>query len=474
MNYLYTNGTGSFYDDNIDEFLDSPVTYLYGSYDRSIRESINLADNNDIIINTVSIAAPYGANEYMDELVPKTGGKSYSDADGTADGMKDLINEITKDLDSQKEAQRQGDYDGDGLSDRAELDGMLGDNGRKYFSNPFTTDVDHDTDGDDVPDNVEMGEYDPETGMYNVLSDPANPNSIPTGYIRVPVYIIAWSYGTTYDVEPFEKRLKWDDTYSDLRKSISLVVDGYTDEWNQNVWEAFEEQSLFRWAAETKKRELINSGISESQIILLRIDGGAEFINYWKEWQTYEYIQELHIYSHGICGKPEMNNGGTLWWDGSKDGHLNSVPHNPDRDYPKLNFTENASVYFYGCHIAINKNAEGSDFYPNGDDYLQLFSDYQQVKVFANRYGTSFSSDPNVKELIFEPSIQNVYLGSYALDDFVMPHEDYSERSLGGFGIDNNYAIKYFDMGTQVNEFFVSNKLKRIPFVIYTPGEPIQ
>ena len=404
----YVFYSGSFYDDNIDEFLDSPVTYLYGSYDRSIRESINLADNNDIIINTVSIAAPYGANEYMDELVPKTGGKSYNDCDG----IGTLINEVIKDLDDQKEAQRQGDYDGDGLSDGHELDGMIGDNGHIYYSNPYTTDVDHDTDHDHVPDNVEMGEYNPVTGRYKVLSDPNDPNSVPSDDDSEPVYIIGWSYGRG-EVDQFEYDWITNDLFSEQYTKYGIPNgDEYNNDWTDEMWTEFIKTNSFSRAAQTKKNELIESGIDPKYIKVYQIDGVEDFYNLWNfNWTQYESIQELHLYSHGDRGNPSIYNGGLK--DGAKEISDTSK-------YSMLPFTSDAKCYFYGCHTG---------YVPSGEDEeasLQKFADNQHVITYANRYYSNFSSEVEYRKRITDYD-EKVYLYSYGIDGFCKPWKDAKE-----------------------------------------------
>ena len=406
----YVFYSGSFYDDNIDEFLDSPVTYLYGSYDRSIRESINLADNNDIIINTVSIAAPYGANEYMDELVPKTGGKSYNDCDG----IGTLINEVIKDLDNQKEAQRQGDYDGDGLSDGHELDGMIGDNGHIYYSNPYTTDVDHDTDHDHVPDNVEMGEYNPVTGTYKVLSDPEDPNRIPSDYYNDPKYIIGWSYGKS-EVNEFEK--KW----AALNDYPILKVDELNNDWTDEMWTEFTKTNSFSRAAQTKKRDLIDSGISPDNIIIRRIDDkdsiDNSIYNIWKnEWTQYDSIQELHIYSHGQSGSPTFYLGHNAFIGDSNV-------------FQRLNWSTKAEAFFYGCHTARIEHTD------DDNNCLDTFAKEQGVVTYGNYYGSCFSekSDEYVQidNLTDGKISEDVYLACFGIPWEDVKDRDYEDATLG-------------------------------------------
>ena len=299
---VYIFYSGSLYDEEIEKCLNTPNP---NSFDLSLEDSIKLAEEKEFIINTISIAAPYGSSEYMDELVPVTGGKSYSDADGTGDGLNDLINEVIKDLDYQKAAQRQGDIDGDGLPDGHELDGMLGENGHIYYSDPYNPG--RDTDGDTYPDVVEMGEYDPTTGTYKMLSNPMDPNSIPGD--AEPVYIIAWSYGRD-EVKKYEEGYlashNWETETSCCDTSF-LTADGDNSDWIDEMWEEFDNTCSFSRAAQTKKKELIEKGVAEEDIKFFRVDGGQELLDLWNDtWTGYKRVQELHLFSHGKYGTPEM------------------------------------------------------------------------------------------------------------------------------------------------------------------------
>ena len=386
---------GSQYDDNISKYLDSPVQDIYHTYDMSVREGINLAADRDYVINTVSLAAPFSEeSEYMNDLIPVTGGRSYSDAE--AGSLDDLIKEIVGDLDKQKAAQRLGDYDKDGLSDGAELDGMLGDNGRKYYSSPYTTDVDHDSDHDHVPDNVEMGEYDSVTGLYKVKSNPMNPNSVPKEYdIETAVYIIGWSYSKD-EVSEFEE--KWDSRFPDS----DLTVNEDNDEWTDEMWEEFEKTNAFSRAAQTKKRELIDEGIDQDRIIVDRIDDNSskdrslELI--WNEkWASYDSIMELHMFTHGDYGKPEVYKG--------TRGYLD------DDEYKILAFNEYSKAYFYGCHTGKHEvNPVGEDIGAR----LQVFADKQRVLTYGSVLGSRFSSDMD-KHVKINSKSENVYLNSYGI-----------------------------------------------------------
>ncbi|MCR5210584.1 MAG: hypothetical protein K6C99_10270 [Lachnospiraceae bacterium] len=88
---------GNIYDSSIYEHLDKP----YFSFDsKGINDSIKYAADNDVIINTIAISYP--TSQYMDSLIPITGGKSYDDSKG----VDMLIAEILNDLNEQKEIQK--------------------------------------------------------------------------------------------------------------------------------------------------------------------------------------------------------------------------------------------------------------------------------------------------------------------------------------------------------------------------------
>ena len=402
----YVFYSGSRYDEKIEKSLDGSSMYTYGegySYDPSLRESIKVAADTDLILNTVSIGNPYyDSSKYMDELIPETGGKSYSDVDGIAA----LVNEVIKDLDDQKEAQRQGDSDGDGLPDGHELDGMIGDNGHIYYSCPYTS-ISHDTDGDDVPDNVEMGEYNPVTGTYKVLSDPNDPNSVPSDDDSEPVYIIGWSYNKD-TVKAFEHKYK--------ERFPFLNGDEFTTEWTDQVWDLFEETDAFSRAAQTKVWELVDSGISRERIFLRRIDGdiqidkeknmvyfrGGEncFYLIWNnEWREFQTIQEIHLYTHGYIGHAGM-------YDTPKTTRIEDISL-----YPKLNWEDNGKFYFHGCHTAeiFTDDDTKETYYP-----LQRCANNQGVRVYGNKTAANLSSDPKEYKMITDSS-KSVYLGAYGI-----------------------------------------------------------
>ena len=112
------------------------------------------------------------------------------------------------------------------------------------------------------------------------------------------------------------------------------------------------------------------------------------------------------MYTHGYNGYPYMYN--------SK----RSVVWNTNY-YNILNWTEDGTVYFHGCHTAtlfipdsedIKEGITQGNYYP-----LQRFANYQNVETYGNKYGTSLSSNPTKHEnIILNPS-QCVYLRTYEI-----------------------------------------------------------
>ena len=144
---VYSFYSGNLYDGRIVESINKDG-YISG---RNLNQIIGYAAQKDVIINTIAISYP--SSEYMDSLIPITGGVSYSDENG----LDVLIEQITTDLAAQKQAVQNiaaGDSDGDGLPDSEEVGGMLGANGKMYHTNPYVAD----TDGDGYSDGEEMGE----------------------------------------------------------------------------------------------------------------------------------------------------------------------------------------------------------------------------------------------------------------------------------------------------------------------------
>lgn len=202
------------------------------------------------------------------------------------------------------------------------------------------------------------------------------------------VYIIAWSYSRS-DAEDFEK---W---YSKKHNINTITIDGDTSDWSDEMWKEWDQRSSFARAANTKENELIAQGVSPDDIICERIDNADDFIDAWSEWQAYDSVQQMHIYSHGYAGTPEVY-GGTR-------GNISDL-----EQYPKLNWisddiTFEAASYFYGCHTAEGNN-------------LQTYANNQGVITYGNRYSASFSSKKDKKKRIKTYETDgNVYLGVYGV-----------------------------------------------------------
>ncbi|MCR5210618.1 MAG: DUF4347 domain-containing protein [Lachnospiraceae bacterium] len=155
------------------------------------------------------------------------------------------------------------------------------------------------------------------------------------------------------------------------------------------MWEEFDNTCSFSRAAQTKKKELIEKGVAEENIKYFRIDGGQELLDLWNDtWTGYKRVQELHLFSHGKPGTPEVYCGTT--------GYI------CEEIYKKLNFSSNAGCYFYGCNIA------------NISKYMNKFATNQNVITYAFDEGTSFSGDYSKKTSILFPG-GDVYLAPYVI-----------------------------------------------------------
>ena len=201
------------------------------------------------------------------------------------------------------------------------------------------------------------------------------------------------------EVNEFEK--KW----SALNDYPILNVDVLNNDWSYEMWTEFTKTNSFSRAAQTKKRDLIDSGISPDNIIIRRIDDNESENNSIKsiwnnEWLKYSCIQELHIYSHGRSGSPEVYRG-----DNDSIGDIDV--------FPKLNWSSDAEAYFYGCHTA----REPKDEYEGKS--LQTFANNQRVVTYGNYYGSRFSEKQNeyvqIDNLTDGKISEDVYLGCYGI-----------------------------------------------------------
>ena len=210
--------------------------------------------------------------------------------------------------------------------------------------------------------------YDPSLGRFT-QSDPAmedgynwyvycanNPllNVDPSG----EMYVIAWSY------------------------SLSDLND-YKDS-NGNVnWDKFTAENSFARAAYTRKQELINSGIPESEIDIQRIDNESDMRATWEMWAGYDVVEAMDIYSHGdengviVAGgggefleNTTKLNWGSVWRARMIDGKSTAMAHQP-------------YVVFHGCNTA------------NGN-FAQNFANSQGVETYAQTGYASFSRNSKV------------------------------------------------------------------------------
>ena len=184
-----------------------------------------------------------------------------------------------------------------------------------------------------------------------------------------------------------------------------VVIDGLNDEWTKDMWNEFAETDSFSRAAQTKGRDLIASGISPDNIIIRRIDDNASedssIKDIWNdEWLKYSCIQELHIYSHGRKGSPEVY-----------CGHNDSI--GDIKVFPKLKWSSDAEAYFYGCHTAREPERK---YKGKG---LKTFAKEQGVVTYGNYYGSRFSEKLDeyvqIDNLIDGSLSENVYLGCYGI-----------------------------------------------------------
>ena len=195
--------------------------------------------------------------------------------------------------------------------------------------------------------------YDPLTSRF-ISEDPARQgtnwyiyaNNNPILYIDPSgmVYIIAWSYGS-----------------SDLAD--------YTDE-NGNVdWAKFTSEDSFARAAYTRKQELLDAGVPESEIDVQRIDNEQDLEGTWNMWAGYDEIDGLNFYSHGYSGGAEVAGGSGDFWGSDKE--------------KQLNWTDYSYAVFHGCNTASG-------------DFAKDFAERQGVITYGQTGYASFSSDPNI------------------------------------------------------------------------------
>ena len=84
------------------------------------------------------------------------------------------------------------------------------------------------------------------------------------------------------------------------------------------MWNEFDERALFACAAYTKYDELVDMGIPEEDIHVVRIDGKEDLVQQWNSWTEYDSIQSVEFYTHGFAGRPEVYKGSdSVFTDGS-------------------------------------------------------------------------------------------------------------------------------------------------------------
>jgi hypothetical protein len=150
-------------------------------------------------------------------------------------------------------------------------------------------------------------------------------------------YIIAWSYAKV--------DLNW---YKDK-------------DWNID-YSKFSDYSPFSRAAKTRVKELLDSWISEENILLVRIDSKSSLETYWKEWGKIDNIKWLEIFSHWVW-YPEVS-----WWS----------ENFWEKDALQLNWDKNAEVVFYWCNTAF---------------WAEKFAKEQNVKTYWQNGFSSFSKN---------------------------------------------------------------------------------
>jgi len=229
----------------------------------------------------------------------------------------------------------------------------------------------------------------------------------PTG----DVYIIIWSYGKD-DAQDFEDEYynNYGDSYdASVYGSISVeemqatvgTVNTPKDErnvtinWNLHMWYEHCRRSPFARAAYTRYDELVEMGIPEEEIVLVRVDGKEDLVEKWNSWTNYESVQGVEFYSHGNAGEPNMYLGSTgLFFNES---------------LPKLNWKASEEclypyMNFYGCTTI--------------DEFSQKIADYQGVRVSGNKLTSSFSQSKYEYVKINEMGTEhNVYMGVYGTYD---------------------------------------------------------
>ena len=206
-------------------------------------------------------------------------------------------------------------------------------------------------------------------------------------------YIIAWSYNQNDDVKGFEKYYYRHHFIDAVSKGIE--IDGQTDDWTDEMWSEFDSRSSYARAAYTRYDELVDMGVPEDEIHVVRIDGKEDLVQKWNSWTEYDSIQSLDFYTHGSAGRPEVYKGSSNIFT---DGSLEKL------DWAVDEYTMVPQMTFHGCHTAT--------------DTTQMIANYFGVQVSGNRLATSFSNNKTkFKRIDNWGTSHDVYLGTYGTYD---------------------------------------------------------
>ncbi|MDO4302190.1 MAG: RHS repeat-associated core domain-containing protein [Clostridia bacterium] len=185
--------------------------------------------------------------------------------------------------------------------------------------------------------------------------------------------IILWSYGKD-DIKTYEENYN-------KNNDNKLVVDGKMDEWSEEIKYDFYLTNPFYRAALTKRAELINKGVPEDKIQVIRIDDIDALNEVWNNLSSGNIVVDnLYFYSHGTGDGPEVHNGsGNFWYSASS---INWSTNFYDKG-PNGEILMTSCAYFYGCDTGLGS-------------FAQNFADKQEVMVIAQTGKTSFSGAKSV------------------------------------------------------------------------------
>ena len=207
--------------------------------------------------------------------------------------------------------------------------------------------------------------YDTATGRF-ITEDPVQDgmnwyiycNNNPLKYIDPSglTYVIAWSYGKA-DLEP------------------------YTDSQGNVNWAKFTAENSFARSAATRKQELIDMGVPESEIDIQRIDDEADMKSTWEMWAGYDVIEGMDIYSHGYSGGISVAGGGGEFLSDTTKLKWGSMLRSLKVNGKTTTVVTSPYAVFHGCNTA------------NGD-FAQDFANTQGVTTYAQTGYASFSQNP--------------------------------------------------------------------------------